>query len=152
MSLPLAFLALALTLFAVPIEAAAPSIEASAAKPTDGIRIRAHGHVVTVEVRSPSGVGSGKLSRAASAWPGAVNVRLKAFREIEHFRATAGATTLICALERREGVVSERVCRLNGEAADPPTIAGKDFQIVLPAALFASNPDEIVLEWVDYWR
>ena len=152
MRLQLAFLAFGLTVFAGSISAAAPSIEASAAKPTDAIRIRVHGHLVTVEVRSPSGVGSGKLSRATAAWPGAVSVRLKAFREIEHFRATAGATTLICALERREGVVSERVCRLNGDVVDPPKIAGKDFQIALPAALFTSNPDEIVLEWVDYWR
>ena len=79
-------------------------------------------------------------------------MRLKAFRELEHFRATSGATTLICAIERRDGFVPEHVCRLNGEAVDPPAVAGNDFQIVLPPALFASKPGEVVIEWVDYWR
>ena len=105
-----------------------------------------------MEIRSPSGVGSGKLSRIASAWPDAVTVRLKGFREIEHFRATSGATTLICAIERREGLVAERVCPLNGEAVDAPSVVGKDFHITLAPGLFASNPGELVIEWVDYWR
>jgi hypothetical protein len=82
----------------------------------------------------------------------AVNVRLKAFRDLEHVRATSGAITLICAIERREGFVAEHVCRSNGEAVDPPAVAGRNFHIVVRPALFASNPDEVVIEWVHYWR
>ena len=133
-------------------QATGAPIEASTAKSTDQIRLEIRGRGVTVEIRSPRGVGSGKLFRVASAWPETMSVQLKAFREVEHFRATSGATTLICAIERPEGVVWQRVCRLNGGTVDPPTVSGEDFQIDFPSALFASNPDEIVLEWVDFWR
>lgn len=93
MRLQIAFLAFGLPLRALPAGAVTPSIEASTAKPTDEIRLRARGRGVAAEVRS-----------------------------------------------------------LNGEAVDPPAVAGKDFHIALPPALFASNPGEIMLEWVDYWR
>jgi len=133
-------------------QATGAPIEASTAKSTDQIRLEIHGRGVTVEIRSPGGAGSGTLFRVAPAWPETVNVQLMAFREVEFFRASSGATTLICAIERPEDVVSQRVCRLNGGTVEPPAVSGEDFQIALPSALFASNPDEIVLEWVDYWR
>jgi len=31
-------------------------------------------------------------------------------------------------------------------------VAGEDFRIVLLSVLLASNPAEVVIEWVDYWR
>jgi len=49
-------------------------------------------------------------------------------------------------------VTSQRVCRLEGEVVDPPRQVGSDFVISIPAGLLVSNPNEIVLEWVDYWR
>jgi len=128
------------------------SIRFSPAKSTDSTRVTHKGNTVVLEVRSPSGVGSGRLSRAGAAWPKGMSVRLKGFREIEHFRASATSVSLICALERLEGVASQRVCRLEGEVMDAPRQTGSDFVISMPAALFASSPNEIVLEWVDYWR
>ena len=41
---------------------------------------------------------------------------------------------------------------MNGKAVDPPSVVGEDFHITLASALFASNPGELVLEWVDCWR
>ena len=144
--------ALGLSLSTASAWPAQDSIRFSPAKPTDSTRVTQKGAAVILEVRSPSGVGSGKLLRLGSAWPKSMSVRLKGFREIEHFRASTTSVSLICALERPEGLVSERVCRLEGEVVDAPKASGKDFLIVLPAALLEPNPDEIVLEWVDYWR
>jgi hypothetical protein len=128
------------------------SIRFSPAKSTDSTRVATKGNTVVLEVRSPSGVGSGRLLRVASAWPEILTVRLKGFREIEHFRASSSSVSLICALERLEGVTSQRVCRLEGEVVDAPRQVGSDFVIMIPAGLFVSNPQEVVLEWVDYWR
>jgi hypothetical protein len=128
------------------------TIRFSPAKSTDSTRVATKGNTVVLEVRSPSGVGSGRLLRVASAWPEVLTVRLKGFREIEHFRASSSSVSLICALERLEGVASQRVCRLEGEVVGAPRQVGADFVITIPAGLFGSNPQEIVLEWVDYWR
>jgi len=128
------------------------SIRFSPAKPADSTRVTQKGNTVVLEVHSPNGVGSGRLSRVGAAWPEVVNVRLKGFREIEHFRASTSSAAFICALERLEGVTSQRVCRLEGEVVDAPRQVGSDFVISIPAALFVSNPQEVVLEWVDYWR
>ena len=128
------------------------SIRFSPAKSTDSTHVTHKGNTVVLEVRSPNGVGSGRLSRVGSAWPEAMSVRLKGFREIEHFRASTTSASLICALERLEGVASQRVCRLEGEVVEAPRQVGSDFVISIPAALFVSKPNEIVLEWVDYWR
>jgi hypothetical protein len=128
------------------------SIRFSPTKSTDSARVTQKGNTVVLEVHSPNGVGSGRLSRVGVAWPDVVNVRLKGFREIEHFRASSSSASFICDLERLEGVTSQRVCRLEGEVVDAPGQVGSDFVISIPAALFVSNPQEIVLEWVDYWR
>jgi len=144
--------ALAFLLVAMSTWAQQDSIRFSPAKSTDSTRVTHKGNTVVLEVHSPSGVGSGRLSRAGAAWPKGMSVRLKGFREIEHFRASATSVSLICALERLEGVASQRVCRLEGEVMDAPRQTGSDFVISMPAALFASSPNEIVLEWVDYWR
>ena len=146
-------IALAFSVAAGPAWPARDSIRFIPAKTTDTTRVtQKKGEIVVLEVRSPNGVGSGRLSRTGAAWPGSISVRLRGFREIEHFRASTSSMSLICALERPEGVVAERVCRLEGDTLDALKVSGKDFIIALPPALFASNPDEIVLEWVDFWR
>jgi len=144
--------ALAFLLAATSTWAQHDSIRFSPAKATDSTRVTHKGNTVVLEVHSPSGVGSGRLSRAGPAWPKSISVRLKGFREIEHFRASTTSVSLICALERLEGVASQRVCRLEGEVMEAPRQTGSDFVILMPAVLFASSPNEIVLEWVDYWR
>ena len=65
--------------------------------------------------------------------------------------STAKPTDEIRLSARWRGVAVE-VRSPSGEAVDSPAVAGNDFQIVLPPALFASKPGEVVIEWVDYWR
>jgi len=141
-----ALLGCALAMACVGVEAA---VTAAAAKRTDSLQLRKG----VLEIRSPSGVGSGQLLSDDGAWPTApMTVRLKGFREIEHFRATAGALTFLCEVERAGGVSTTRRCRLGDKPAGEVQLADNGFVVTIPAALFAEAGEGIVLEWVDYWR
>lgn len=127
---------------------AAAAVEAVPAKSTDSMQVR-NGVLV---IRSPSGVGSGQLLSDDGRWPAGMTVRLRGFREIEHFRATAGGQSLICSLERPGGVSTERPCRLGGKPAGSVEITDGGFRLSLPQALFTSAEEGVVIEWVDHWR
>ena len=133
-------------------DSAVPSILVDKRRAADRIGVGEAGEKATILIRSARGIGRAVLFRGKRAWPGAVTVRLESFREIEHFHVTAGATTLICELERREAAPAEQVCRLDGEPAEPPVVAGVDIDIALPPALFASNPEELAVDWIDHFR
>lgn len=130
------------------LSAGASAVEAVPAKNTDSMQVR-NGVLV---IRSPSGVGSGQLLSDDGRWPAGMKVHLKGFREIEHFRATAGTLSLICALQRAGGVSTERPCRLGDKPAGTVEITDGGFELSLPQALFASPGEAVVIEWVDYWR
>lgn len=129
--------------------AAGAGIKAEPAKRTDSMQLRKGG----LEILSPSGVGSGQLLSEDGTWPSApMTVRLKGFREIEHFRASAGALTFLCEIERAGGVSTTRQCRLGDKAAGEVRLADNGFVLTIPAELFARAEEGVVLEWVDRWR
>ncbi|MCW5620047.1 MAG: hypothetical protein KIS79_02940 [Burkholderiales bacterium] len=130
------------------LSAGATAVEAIPAKSTDNMQVR-NGVLV---IHSPSGVGSGQLLSNDGKWPAGMTVRLRGFREIEHFRATAGTLSLICALHRAGGVSTERPCRLGDKPAGAVKITEGGFELSLPPALFTSVEEAVVIEWVDYWR
>jgi hypothetical protein len=130
--------------------AAYPALQAVPAKRTDSMAVKNNGR--TVEIRSPSGVGSGELKRIGQAWPASLTIRLKGLNQLEHFRVTAGDVSLVCALERLEGVSSQRACRLGDASLQPPAQRGRDFEVSLPPELLATHEDSMVVEWVDSWR
>jgi hypothetical protein len=105
-----------------------------------------------LEIRSPSGVGSGELVRKDAPWPASMKVRLKGLKALEHFRMTAGDLSLVCALERLDGVSSQRVCRLGGENVQAPAEIADGFEVSVPGELLATQEESIVVEWVDSWR
>ena len=119
------------------------------AKHTDSMVVRKQGRVL--EIKSPSGVGSGELLRNGPAWPSALTVRLAGPRQLEHFRMSAGALSLVCVLERPGGVTSLRTCRLGATTVDPPLETAAGFEVKVPSELLATREDSIVVEWVDAW-
>ena len=139
-----AALALALPL---PVQSA---LQAMAAKRTDTMTVKGKGHVV--EIRSPSGVGSGELKRGGKEWPTSLKFQIKGLNQLEHFRVTAGDISLVCALERLDGVSSQRVCRVGDHSVQPPVQSGKDFEVAVPPELLATHEESMVVEWVDSWR
>lgn len=141
-----AALGLVLTLAA---SGAGAALTAVAAKTTDSVQLRKG----VLEIQSPSGVGSGQLLSDDGKWPGTpMTVHLKGFSEIEHFRATAGALTLLCELQREGGVSTTRYCRLGKESAGEVQLVDDGFTVSIPAALFQAAEDTVILEWVDNWR
>ena len=131
----------------VPVQAA---LQAVAAKRTDTMTVKGKGHVV--EIRSPSGVGSGELKRVGQEWPTSLKFQIRGLNQLEHFRVTAGDMSLVCALERLDGVSSQRVCRVGEQSVQPPVQTGKDFEVVVPPELLATHEESMVVEWVDSWR
>jgi hypothetical protein len=126
------------------------AVRATPAKRTDSIIVKSDGRVI--EVRSPSGIGSGELKRTGKAWPSAMKVRLKGLAQLEHFMLRAADLSLVCTLERMEGVASQRVCRLGDQSVQPPVQLGPDFEVVVPPKLLATSQTSMVIEWVDSWR
>jgi len=128
---------------------AVAAVKAVAAKRTDSVQLRKG----LLEIRSPSGVGSGQLLSADGKWPTVpMKVRLKGFAEIEHFRATAGSLTFLCELQRQGGVNTVRGCKLGDQPAGEVQMLEDGFAVSIPAALFRAAEDTVVLEWVDRWR
>jgi hypothetical protein len=111
--------------------------------------VKQHGQLI--EIESPSGVGSGQVLRGSGQWPKTMAVRLKGFKVLEHFRVTAGDTTMVCALERPGGVTSQRVCRIGEQSVDAISEAGDVFVVKLPRQLLAAHETSLVVEWVDAW-
>jgi len=138
----------ALLVAAVP--AAGAALKAVPAKPTDTMTVRNQGR--TLEILSPSGVGSGELKRTGQQWPGSLKVRLKGLSELEHFRVTAGDMSLVCTLERPGGVSTQHVCRLGDTSVDPPVQIRGTFEVSVPPELLATHEETMVVEWVDSWR
>ena len=64
----------------------------------------------------------------------------------------AGGRSLVCALERMDGVSSQRVCRLGGESVQAPAEVAAGFEVTVPPELLATHEESIVVEWVDSWR
>ena len=130
--------------------AAHTAVRAVPAKRTDSMSLKSQGKVL--EIHSPSGVGSGQLVRRDGPWPASMKVRLKGLKALEHFRMTAGDLSLVCALERMDGVSSQRVCRLGGESVQAPAEVAAGFEVIVPPELLATHEESIVVEWVDSWR
>ncbi len=126
------------------------AVKAVPAKRTDSMVAKQQGQVI--EIQSPSGIGSGQVTRIGGSWPKAMAVHLKGFKELEHFRVTAGDLTLLCTLERPGGVTAERVCRLGDAPVDAVSEAGDAFVVRLPPQLLTKSQSSLVVEWVDYWR
>ena len=141
-------LRLAAILLCVPALAVA-AVKAVPAKRTDSMSVKEHGQLI--EIESPSGIGSGQVLLAGGNWPKTMAVRLKGFKTLEHFRVTAGDTTMVCALERPGGVTSQRVCRLGAETVDAMSAAGDVFVVKLPPQLLTTDEKSLVVEWVDAW-
>ena len=143
----LAAVALLSVALALPAQAA---VQAVPAKRTDQMKVKQQGALI--EIRSPSGVGSGVLKRGGAAWPRAMKFEVRGLDQLEHCRVTAGDMSLVCGLERKEGVAAERVCRVGDRAVQPPVERGSVFEVVVPPELLATHEDSMVVEWVNSWR
>ena len=122
-----------------------------------------------VDVTSPFGIGRGVLKRQSADWPSDIRIRLRVLG-LEQLIVEAEAAKYSWAVSHGPERQT-RMNRLGSEGSEPvdPTDAdwspaktvleaeAEDgsvayFEIRLPERLFAGNPEEIRLQWVDFFR
>ena len=133
------------------------------------VTYRVSGGDVTVEVRSPSGIGSAQLSQTGGGAPTSMtmNVHLKG---LEQFTFQYPAATVTAAVSSHDGSVSESVsARGSAEQAIGPdspywmaieTVAADKsiplrdgyFAVQAPGDFFAGSYREFSVSWVDFYR
>lgn len=99
-------------------------------KAEDAASVTAQREGVVVAIRSKSGIGGAQLVRQGRAWPKRVTLRLNV-KGLESLRMEGGALRF---------ETSRRGPTPHGVALD------------VPARLLQSNPKEITLAWVDFFR
>lgn len=149
--------------------AAKAFVAIQAAPPGTGVTFQLERDATIVDVASEVGIGRTVLTRTADAWPPALRIRLR-FKGLELFRVTAEETTVqwSVASTRPHEVRTSRV-RGSDETplakGDPlfaelhivakelaiPLTSGY-FEVAVPTKLLASNPRELRLQWIDFYR
>ncbi|WP_425615973.1 hypothetical protein NA78x_005910 [Anatilimnocola sp. NA78] len=149
-----------------------PTISASETQLGTSIVIAAEGERTVIDVRCERGIDRNTIKRTSDAWPKSIVVRLR-LKGLESFSVKKDNFSLNCSVPSSGEPKSH--CELSSgnrqavlEPADPLYLkarlvsTGKTepkvplengyFEIELPAKLFADNPPQIDLQWVDFYR
>ena len=121
-----------------------------------------------IDVASDSGIGGAKIKRLADKWPADVHVRLH-LKGLEQFDAGNNDVKFKWGVSNSDGV--SRMSLWKGTDESPVKADAREhtlvthvrgnpndsddkgyFDVPLPAVLFAENPPEIRLGWIDFFR
>lgn len=133
------------------------------------IAIEASAQTHWVDVTSPFGIGRGVLRRQGDAWPSDVRLRLRVLgieqliieaEEAKYSWAVSHGPERQTRMNRIGAEGSERVDPTDADWSPATTVLEADaedgsvayFEIRLPEPLFVGNPEEIRLQWVDFFR
>jgi len=127
------------------------------------------GEQTVIDITSKSGIDTATLRRQAGGWPNPMVVRLH-LKGLEMFRARGAAVAVEWSVSSsgdhpsrvslREGNEETPIdkgnplfteLRIVGGGGKVPLADGY-FEVPLPAKLFEGNPQEITLEWIDFYR
>lgn len=141
----------------------------------DRVEVCAESGRVMFTVTSPRGIGAATIARRAAAWPKAVMLRLR-LRGLESLTIAAGQVALEVSVssspphtvrlsasetgKQQEKAVDRgsrywtEVRRVNadGKPASGLPAEGGWFELQLPAALLAGNPESVTVRWIDFYR
>ncbi len=150
-------------------EAEDPPFQATTHR-ADRIRFVVDRAKTIVDISSPSGIGRSSLRRESRQWPDSVVVRLH-LNGLERFAVSNGEVTVEWLVSGSgEQATSKAFLRSGDEETrldatspyhTPARIVGGNgkipleggyFEVLLPAHFFRHNPEEIALEWVDFFR
>ncbi len=151
----------------------APKFKVTAKRDTDQVKVRVEDDETTVTVRSPAGISHAVIERTAGDWTETVSLRLH-LKGLESFRVSNGKVTLAAAVSSHEEPPKVRLwldgkeeapldsespywmkIRLVGADGKPARgIPLKDgyFEMSLPRAFVADNPQSLTLNWIDFYR
>ncbi len=159
----------------VAVRATAHGISLATWRPDTAVVITRAQQTVLVTITCPFGIDQGVLRRSAETWPEKVRIRLR-LSGLESFKAANGTTEIRWSVSNskdRRTSVSLRTgpgissgARTRILAPDSPywttVLVGAGTQqnpssasymeVSLPPKLFANNPREIRLHWVDFYR
>lgn len=146
-----------------------PSLQAAAVRSDTSIEFLKEAGAMTIDVTSVTGIDKATIKRESNEWPKSILVRLhlggleslKAGGKevaVEWSIASTGeheVRTMLVSGKRVAAITKDSPfyseARIVGGERDFPLKRGY-FEVSLPAQLFVGNPDEIRLEWVDFYR
>ncbi len=153
----------------VAVPAASITYTVTPGKEDAKVTYQASGRDVTVEIRSPSGIGSAQLAQTGGTAPTSLTMRLY-LKGLEQFTFQYPAATVTAAVSSHDGSVSESVSIQGGAAQPigpdspywmPVKIGAADtsiplqdgyFQVQAPRAFLEAASREFALHWVDFYR
>ncbi len=166
---PFAALALALGTCAS-LHAADPPSSKLSLQPKDAHALTVSPASATLDLRSPGGIGRTTLRSADGTWPHRVLLRLH-LRGLEHFTISDGTRslssgvtssgdhpTLPTTLEGKDAPLPRdhplalRIKPVSPGAKKPSIPLDGFFEIEVPPRFLSSNPRELHLHWIDFYR
>ncbi|MEZ5923340.1 MAG: hypothetical protein R3D57_03060 [Hyphomicrobiaceae bacterium] len=124
---------------------------------------------VLLDVTCPFGIDRGVLRRTEAAWPAGIRLRLT-LQGLERLEVVAGRIAIRSWVQRGpdrrihatvEDGTSMRTLEPDSpywtsilvvpDERDPDRLA-RSFEVTLPRRIFAGNPEEITVRWVDFFR
>lgn len=148
------------------MKGAVAELEASTRKDTSRVRIEQSGGNTVLDITSKTGIGVATITRKSEKWPETILVRLH-LRGLESFKVENGKLAVEWSVSG-SGKSASRVTLREGRKETPidqtspyfsasEKVVGKGdkgghFEVPLPAKLFAGNPEEITLRWIDFYR
>lgn len=146
-----------------------PPFAGSVGREGSRVQFSAEGDTTIVDITSRFGIDQATIRRESPKWPGSILVRLH-LKGLELFNVGNGELSVDWSVSSTGNHSSRVFLRSGGEetALDnkspyhaPVRIIGGDrriplvdgyFEVPLPSRLFARNPVEIKLEWIDFYR
>jgi hypothetical protein len=158
----------------------ATGLEARDVREGTKVAFEGNGEQAFVDIRCERGIDRCTLARKGEHWPKQVTLRLH-LRGLESFQATAGNTTISWAVassgehasrssltsgkrnvELEPGdpyhtvarpVASPDSIRITKKEGSPSQVVIPNcFQVPLPAKLLEGNPEQLQLQWIDFYR
>ena len=156
-----------------PIAVGGPPLVAAATRSDSRLRISAQNSVTVVDIESPFGIDRARIRRQAAAWPRTIVIRAH-LRGLESFKVDNGTVSVEwSASNERDSeprvtlwrgkqetrltgdspyFTRVRITRTKGATSRDGGVGRGYFEIPLPARLFEKNPQEISVQWVDFYR
>lgn len=150
-------------------DAAGAKFHVTTQRDTDKVEVKVEQGRAIFAVHSPSGIGWACIARCGDSWPDTVRVRLQ-LKGLESFRAVSGRVTLHASVSRhavrlwkddREEVLLDRTSpywmeiRRIGVSGQPAQAIPPErgyFELDLPKAFFAHQPQSVTIHWIDFYR
>jgi dipeptidyl aminopeptidase/acylaminoacyl peptidase len=146
----------------------APRIDITSRKSGDRIEVEAEDGNIVLTVTSPSGIGSATVTPEDGKWPSKLVLRLR-LKGLESLTISHEQVTLVASFSSHGDSQHRVYVKAGGQETpldkDDPywmeieMVGGKavplqsgHFEVVLPAAIFKSQPKTVTISWIDFYR